>query len=179
MKMTKRFISLLTALFMLLSLSGITASASSDVVYDDYITEVTYPYGISPMGADYPPRNNIWNLVNGDYTGYVTSCVYRVYTNYWFTGKSTITVCVDDTNSAIASWFNSTSVYPHVCYITIIEKGLLFGGTEVGSETFYHMSYNGNLTATFTGLDPNKDYCIVFTKFQDNVDVGPFEICVS
>ena len=100
-------------------------------------------------GASKPNSKNVVDLSEDSYDFNVTSIGYRVYTNYWFTGTDTITVCVEN-------WSKLSGSAP----TNELTVELYSSGGLVGTYTM-DMDY-GSDAVDFTNLSSSMKYYVLF-----------------
>lgn len=152
------------------------AASAEEIVADDTVSIVSQGDVIVPYGDSAPSTSNVWTLPNGSYTGTIESFEYRVWTNYWYTGTSSITVSLQGAN--LRSYLVNTNPSVNRMVTITLYKKKLIGREEVGSITATTANPVSILSKTFNNLDSSAKYTVCVTKLDDDVHVRDLSLMV-
>lgn len=165
------------------SCGTVSAFAEEGVSIQVQGTNETINYEFEPVdiyfengtrGKDMPSKNSVYKLNINSYKGYIESFSYGLFTNYWFTGKDTMTLTL--TGWSIYDYFTHTSI-KRTIHVEIYEQGVNapLARAEYSSEGPIYNSY----TFTAHNLDPNKKYTWYIGKTADTEILTDIQIDIS
>lgn len=168
------FVTLLSATMMFSALPASAAWENTDFVEPEILMETS---DVMPYGATMPSTSNVWTLNNGSYTGVIESFEYSVWTNYWYSGATSIQVSLSGSN--LKTYLEQTNSNLTRSVTLTLYKRNTFSNTKVGSITVTSADPVRSMTKTFTNLDASAKYTVQVTKSDDDTHIEDLVLKVS
>lgn len=169
-KIVKQITAVCVSLVMAISAACISVSAEKLTDSDNILTESM------SRSASLPNANDVWDLSTDDYTGTIESMYYSIYTNYWFSGKNSISVSLS--GDSMYDYLENTNPNIERNVTIFLYKKDTIGTILIDSKAISSKAPQSYFSKVFSNLDKNAKYVVRVTKTNDGMEVTDLELKV-